>query len=191
MEVLALTVVAMVIAHLFWRVKRLEDTVALLEQTQDAWSHQTMFEAERDAGPEPELQPQPEPEPDPTWEVRAERHAEEPAPQPEPVVLAEELPVAPLDVVEPEPQGGFGFEDIFGRRLPIWLGGITLAVAGMLIVKYSIDAGLVSPLVRVISGLLFGTGLIAAAELALLRADARIRDPRVRQALAGAGVASL
>jgi uncharacterized membrane protein len=84
----------------------------------------------------------------------------------------------------------FGFEDMFGRKLPIWAGGITLAVAGMLIVKYSIDAGLVSPLVRVIAGLIFGSVLIGAAEAAL-RADDRVRDPRVRQALAGAGVASL
>src|SRR5687767_6180014 len=30
-----------------------------------------------------------------------------------------------------EPSSGFSFEDIFGRRLPIWAGGITLAIAGM------------------------------------------------------------
>lgn len=83
-----------------------------------------------------------------------------------------------------------GFEELFGRRLPIWGGGITLAVAGMLIVKYSIDAGLISPIVRVISGLLFGTALIGAAETAL-RFDARIGDDRVRQAFAGAGLATL
>ncbi|MES2043825.1 MAG: DUF2339 domain-containing protein [Pseudomonadota bacterium] len=88
------------------------------------------------------------------------------------------------------PRPGIAFEDLFGRRLPIWLGGITLAVAGLLIVKYSIDAGLLSPLVRVICGWLFGMGLIAGAELAL-RNPARVVDPRIRQALAGAGVASL
>jgi len=82
------------------------------------------------------------------------------------------------------------FEDLFGRRLPIWAGGITLAVAGMLIVKLSIDSGLLSPPIRVILGLIFGTLLIAGAELAL-RFEEKIRDPRVRQALAGAGVASL
>ena len=81
---------------------------------------------------------------------------------------------------EPEPQSRkFGFEDVFGRRLPIWAGGITLAIAGMLIVKYSIDAGLVSPLVRVVSGLIFGFVLIGGAELAL-REDERVRDARVR-----------
>lgn len=72
-----------------------------------------------------------------------------------------------------------GFEDIFGRKLPLWAGGITLAVCGLLIVKYSIDAGLLSPLVRVVGALLFGAGLIAGAEAAL-RNDKHVRDPRVR-----------
>lgn len=82
------------------------------------------------------------------------------------------------------------FEDVFGRRLPIWAGGLTLAVAGVLIVRYSIEAGLLSPWVRVAFGLIFGAGLIGSAELALRR-DASIRDPRVRQSLAGAGIATL
>lgn len=92
---------------------------------------------------------------------------------------------------EPRPLWSrIGFEDLFGRRLPIWAGGITLAVAGVLIVRYSIGAGLLSPLVRVLSGLLFGGGLIAAAEIAL-RNEEKVGDVRVRQALAGAGIASL
>ncbi|WP_425229554.1 DUF2339 domain-containing protein [Sphingomonas sp.] len=90
----------------------------------------------------------------------------------------------------PAPARSLGFEDIFGRKLPIWAGGVTLAVCGFLIVKYSIDAGLLSPLVRVIGGLLFGLGLIAGAEAALQNEE-RVRDPRVRQALSGAGVATL
>jgi uncharacterized membrane protein len=81
------------------------------------------------------------------------------------------------------------FEDVFGRRLPIWAGGLALAVAGVLIVRYSIEAGLVSPWVRVVLGLFFGAGLIGGAELALRR-DAAVRDPRVRQSLAGAGIAT-
>ena len=85
---------------------------------------------------------------------------------------------------------GIGFEELFGRRLPVWAGGITLAIAGMLIVKLSIDSGLVTPPIRVISGLLFGALLIGGAEFAL-RYEERVRDPRVRQALAGAGLASL
>ncbi|WP_336969431.1 DUF2339 domain-containing protein [Sphingobium aromaticiconvertens] len=84
----------------------------------------------------------------------------------------------------------FGFEELFGRRLPIWAGGVTLAVAGVLLVKYSIDAGLLSPLVRILMGLVFGGALIGGAELAL-RQEERVRDPRVRQSLAGAGLATL
>ncbi len=63
----------------------------------------------------------------------------------------------------------------------------------MLIVKYAIDAGLMrifTPSVRVVCGFLFGTGLIAAAEIALRNED-RVDDPRVRQALAGAGIATI
>lgn len=95
---------------------------------------------------------------------------------------------------EPERPGTSGprisFEDLFGRKLPIWAGGVTLAVAGVLLVKYSIDAGLLSPAIRVISGLIFGGGLIAGAEAAL-RHRHRVGDDRVHQALSGAGIASL
>src|SRR4030095_8881956 len=86
-----------------------------------------------------------------------------------------------------EPSRGLGFEELFGRRLPIWAGGITLAIAGFLVVKLSIEAGLLSPPVRVILGSIFGLALIGAAEIAL-RQEHRLRDARVRQALAAAGV---
>ena len=132
----------------------------------------------------------------PTVEEAAPPPVEETPPPQEPVILqAEPRPELTepevADEAEPEEtRGGFGFEELFGRRLPIWAGGITLAVAGMLIVKLSIEAGLLSPPVRVFMGLAFGTALIGAAELAL-RQEARVRDARVRQALAGAGIASL
>ncbi|MFT4053829.1 MAG: DUF2339 domain-containing protein [Novosphingobium sp.] len=85
---------------------------------------------------------------------------------------------------------GFGFEDLFGRKLPIWAGGITLIVAAVLTVKYSIDTGLLSPVVRVLMGLAFGGMLIGMSELARRREDV-LRDVRVAQALAGAGVGGL
>jgi uncharacterized membrane protein len=88
----------------------------------------------------------------------------------------------------------FNFEDLFGRRLPIWAGGITLAIAGILIVKYAIDAGffgrVFTPWVQSVAGILFGTGLIAGAEFAHKNKD-RVDDPRVSQALSGAGIATL
>lgn len=81
-------------------------------------------------------------------------------------------------------------EDIFGRRLPIWAGGVTLAVAGVFLVRYSIERGLITPLLRVIMAFLFGFGLLAGAEAAHRFRD-RIADVRVEQALAGAGLATL
>jgi len=86
------------------------------------------------------------------------------------------------------------FEELFGRRLPIWAGGITLAIAGVLIVKYAIDIGLFgrifTPGVQLVCGLLFGFGLIGGAELAYRNRE-RVDDPRVAQALAGAGISTL
>lgn len=84
----------------------------------------------------------------------------------------------------------FDFEDVFGRLLPIWAGGVTLAVAGFFLVRWSIDAGLLTPPVRVVLAGLFGCALIAGAEAAF-RWRERVADPRVAQALAGAGLATL
>ncbi len=103
------------------------------------------------------------------------------------------LPAAP-QIEEPaaptRSRFAFDFEELFGRQLPIWAGGITLAVAGFFLVRYAIDVGLLSPAVRVVLGLLFGLGLIAGAEVAHRFRD-RVADPRVPQALSGAGLAVL
>lgn len=88
------------------------------------------------------------------------------------------------------PRLSLDFEDLFGRRLPIWAGGIALAVAGFFLVRYSIEAGLITPSVRVILGFAFGLALVAAAEAAF-RFEGVVKDERVRQALAGAGLATL
>jgi len=125
----------------------------------------------------------------------------DPAPSPEPLAEPEPFPVAVVEepaIYEPtlayaeeaKSERGTNFEEVFGRKLPIWAGGATLAVAGFFVVKYSIDAGLLSPTIRVILGLLFGIGLIGGAETTHRLAD-RIRDARIPQALAGAGVATL
>ncbi len=91
---------------------------------------------------------------------------------------------------DPKKGLSFDFEDIFGRRLPIWGGGFALAIAGIFLVRFAIEAGLLTPGVRVIMSFAFGLLLLAAAEVAY-RLEDRINDPRVRQALAGAGLATL
>lgn len=82
------------------------------------------------------------------------------------------------------------FENIFGRLLPIWAGGIALAIAGFFLVRWSIENGLLNETVRVALGFVFGAALIAAAEAAH-RFQKWIADERIRQALAGAGLATL
>ncbi len=102
-----------------------------------------------------------------------------------PTPVTEELPDE-----QPGPRFKIDLEDVFGRRLPIWAGGLTLAIAGVFLVRYSIELGLLTPIVRVALAFLFGLILLGAAEFAY-RQEERIADPRVRQALAGAGLATL
>ena len=116
----------------------------------------------------------------PVVAIEAEFEPEvEPEPEPE--------PVPPPRPARP-PVTSRVFEDLFGSRLPIWAGGVTLAVAGFFLVKYSIDTGLLSPAIRVVLALLFAAGLVGGAEAAR-RIPTLARDPRVAQALAGAGIA--
>ncbi|HEX7822421.1 MAG TPA: DUF2339 domain-containing protein, partial [Sphingobium sp.] len=163
----------------------------LAAQTQSIEPMARAVEAEAEAAaaiPAPSTIPMPVAASSPSASIAAgATDATQPSETPEP---ADPLP--PIPKPDPKKARGAGrrFEDLFGRQLPIWAGGITLAVAGVLLVKYSIDAGLLSPMVRVLIGLIFGAGLIAGAEAAL-RQDARVRDPRVRQALSGAGIATL
>jgi uncharacterized membrane protein len=173
MSLLLLIVFSVLLAALWQEVRRLRARIDLLEAATDY----------APAVPWPStdaIMPVPSPVPEP-----------EAMPVPPPVVMPEPEPVPdPVALPDPVTAPSSGFEEMFGRRLLIWAGGLTLAVAGVLIVRYSIEAGLLSPWVRVLFGLAFGTGLIGAGEVALRRDDA-VRDPRVRHSLAGAGVATL
>jgi uncharacterized membrane protein len=46
----------------------------------------------------------------------------------------------------------------------VWVGGVAVALAGLLFVKYAHDQGLISPFLRVLIGLLIAAGLVAAGE---------------------------
>jgi uncharacterized membrane protein len=85
-----------------------------------------------------------------------------------------------------ETLSGF-FERWVGGRLMIWVGGIALAVAGVLLVRYSVQIGLITPSVQMGIAALFGLLLLALGELARSRADWTL-DRRVAQALVGAGI---
>jgi Flp pilus assembly protein TadB len=55
------------------------------------------------------------------------------------------------------------FEQQFGASFSVWIGGIALALAGFFMIKYSIETGLLTETVRIVLGLIFGCGLLYAA----------------------------
>lgn len=140
--------------------------------------------AEPEVAPEPEAAEQAEPPATPEQAYAYPTGGEE-------VVQSEVAESAEyLEEAAPGPRFVFDFEDIFGRRLPIWGGGFALAIAGIFLVRFSIEAGLLTAGVRVALSFVFGVALIVGAEAAY-RFEHRLKDPRVRQALAGAGLATL
>lgn len=179
MTMLIVLVLCAVAARLWYDVRALRERLAVLEFGGAAMPFErAVFGTPLTAAPEPAVAPS--------------ASAPEPPVRPVPIPVQRPAPVPLPPVAEPEraeAQPRSGFENVFGRRLPIWAGGVTLAVAGFLIVRYSIEAGLLSPAVRVVFGLIFGTALIAGAEAAL-RGHVVVQDLRVRQALAGAGIAT-
>ena len=58
------------------------------------------------------------------------------------------------------------FEERIGTRWVVWVGGLTLALGGLFMVRYSIEAGLLGPEVRVLLGGLFALALLAVGEFA-------------------------
>lgn len=56
------------------------------------------------------------------------------------------------------------FESRIGARWAVWVGGIALALGGIFMVKYSIEAGLLSPAVRLSLAAAFGLVLMVAGE---------------------------
>lgn len=81
------------------------------------------------------------------------------------------------------------FEDVIGKRLPIWIGGFALVVSGIFFVRLSIEAGWLGPAVRTliaaITALLFLIGSEASRRMALFQ-----NDVRIGQVMAGTGIAS-
>ncbi|MES2442750.1 MAG: DUF2339 domain-containing protein [Pseudomonadota bacterium] len=103
---------------------------------------------------------------------------------------AEPKPVAATEpVAEPAPEPRLTLESLVGGKLPIWIGGAALVLAGFFLVRYSIENGLLGPAARTILAAFFAAALIAGSEVTR-RLPATSDDPRVAQALAGAGTAS-
>jgi uncharacterized membrane protein len=95
-----------------------------------------------------------------------------------PATIADAEPAAPVEdntaasrdgggtaaMPPPLPQPDPGFEERIGTRWVVWVGGLTLALGGFFMVRYSIDAGLLGPGVRTLLGGAFALALLAAGE---------------------------
>ena len=142
---------------------------------------------------EPEPRPTPEPVPAATYAVgytRMPEFAEESGSQrPNMVDRALDDTDEDDEREEKETLGGL-FERWVAGKLLIWLGGITLVFAAVFLIRYSIEEGLVTPQMRMIAAAIFGFVLLGAGEYAR-RGRLLSDDPRIAQALVGAGIAVL
>src|SRR5580704_7700136 len=81
-----------------------------------------------------------------------------PTPPPTSVPLS-----SPSPVQSSAPQK-IGFEEKFGTRWVVWVGGVALALGGIFLVRYTIQQGLVGPGVRIFLGAVLALALVAAGE---------------------------
>jgi uncharacterized membrane protein len=104
--------------------------------------------------------------------------AAQPAPAPPPIVTAPAEPPSPPEPSSPpsasvppsppspSPPQRIGFEEKFGTRWVVWVGGVALALGGIFLVRYTIQQGLIGPGVRIFLGALLALALVAVGEWA-------------------------
>ena len=80
----------------------------------------------------------------------------------EPAAKTPELPSEPLIKRPQAPKRDM--EQALASRWFVWIGGVAIAIGGLLFVKYAYDNGLISPPLQIFLGLLMGGGLILAGD---------------------------
>lgn len=83
---------------------------------------------------------------------------------PAPASVTESSKVAKTKVSPSTNKQGFDLEIWLRKNLFLWLGGLVLAMGGLFLARYAIEANLISPALRVTGGALFGIALVALAE---------------------------
>src|SRR6266702_7530927 len=132
-------------------------------------SLEAMLQAPRPIQPPP--MPLPEQVPTPATSAAAPPPlAPEAEPAPSPTLVTDHVTPPPIetstDNVAPPPMPAAepGFEERLGTRWVVWIGGLALALGGFFMMRYSIEAGLVGPGVRVFLGGMFALALLGAGE---------------------------
>jgi uncharacterized membrane protein len=103
---------------------------------------------------------------EPITEARSDAAPESPAPPPLPPPPS----VPRVSASPPPPARAAGFEERFGTRWVVWVGGIALALGGIFLVHYTIQQGLIGPGVRIALGALLAAALVALGEWSRRRA---------------------
>lgn len=191
---LALLAVLLMIMNLLGRMNRLEATLNSLDEKLGDLTLRAGFPAPavETAGAPAELldeTPEAAPKPQPALrdlreepgigETRATAPAPAETPQdiptPQPALGPEEQGEAvaegpPAPPEPPAPPRDYGdLERRFGTQWVVWIGGLALALGAIFLVRYSIEAGLFTPKLRVIFGAIFALFLVALGELARRR----------------------
>ena len=119
------------------------------------------------------------------------------APEPEPVSGWAGLnwPGAPAGANENAPAAtpvapARSLEERLGASWTVWVGGVALALGGLLLVRYSIEQGYFGPGARTILGLIFGALLAAAGEV-LRRREKTGTPSQIPAVLTAAGTVAL
>ncbi len=115
--------------------------------------------------------------------VRADIWGDEPSD----VETAASVASAPPDAEPPLPQQKPDVEGALASRWFVWVGGIAIALGGLLFVKYAHDQGLIPPALRVVIGLAVAAALVVAGEWVRKRGDA-LAQGYVPAALSAAGL---
>ncbi len=112
--------------------------------------------------------------------------------EPEQALPAEPLPAAKWHPAVATPAPKRDMEQALASRWFVWIGGIAIAIGGLLFVKYAYDEGLIPPALQILLGLLLGGALVAAGEALrkkpLAQMPAGFPPDYVPQALAAAGL---
>ncbi len=100
---------------------------------------------------------------------------------------------AAASVAAPAPARKQDMEQALASRWFVWIGGLAIAIGGLLFVKYAYDNGLISPTLQIILGLLAGFVLVGAGELVRRKtmSATEARTSYVPAALSAAGLAIL
>src|SRR5690348_7654549 len=144
--------VLLAIAYLLTPVAALVFAVAMRRQITSLLSRLNTIEQRMSAAPNAGVVVSPPAVEPPTPEVSeppAERSPTPPEPTAVPLATAAE-PISRARWLERE-----RFEQLFGTRWVVWIGGVALALGGILLVSYAIEQGYFGPGVRTALGAIF------------------------------------